>query len=72
VGPLLASDELAGGGFGLGNIKRRVEELGGRLTVNSAAEGFTVAIVLALKPAETADHSEAEASHGQGLRGQAV
>jgi signal transduction histidine kinase len=52
------------GGFGLGNIKRRVEELGGRLTVKSAAEGFTVAIVLALHPATTADHSGAEALLG--------
>lgn len=65
------ADELAGG-FGLRNIKRRMEELGGRLTVNSAAEGFTVAIMLALNPARPVDRSEPEALHGQDPRGQPV
>jgi two-component system, NarL family, sensor histidine kinase DevS len=64
------SGEVTGGGFGLGNIKRRVEELGGRVTVSSAADGFTVAIMLALNPARAGNQSEAEAAHGQGLRGQ--
>jgi signal transduction histidine kinase len=65
------ADELAGG-FGLGNIRRRVEELGGRLAVKSAADGVTVVIVLALNPARAVDPSEEEALHGQDLRGQPV
>lgn len=64
-------DELAGG-FGLGNIKRRVEELGGGLTVNSGAEGFTVVILLTLNPARAAEHSGAEMLGGQDLRGQPI
>jgi signal transduction histidine kinase len=67
----LGGNESAGG-FGLGNIKRRVEELGGRLTANSAAEGFTVTIVLALSPAKAAEHSRAEVVHGQDLGGQPI
>ncbi|MFH1341235.1 MAG: ATP-binding protein [Pseudomonadota bacterium] len=65
------ASELAGG-FGLSNIRQRVEELGGRLTVRSAAGGFTVAIMLPKNPARIADHSGADVLDGQDLKGQAI
>lgn len=66
----LGPDRPAGGGFGLRSIERRVEELGGRLKVSSAADGFTVEIVLVLNRSRTADDSERKASDGQDIAGQ--